>query len=119
MAKKKSKTRKSKSSGKATLIYVTCPDIGMARKISIALIEEKLAACTNILPQMESHYRWKGRVHQDNEVVLIVKSAASKFSTIAERIRALHSYEIPCVLALPIEKGSPEYLNWIKSEVSG
>lgn len=114
-----SKARSKAGDHSAVLIYVTCPDIQLARAISKALIEEKLAACTNIFPQMESHYRWQGQLRHDNETVLLIKSTLSLYAAIEERVRALHSYEVPCILALTPQRGWRGYLDWIKTEVSG
>lgn len=108
-----------KKTNQAILVYVTCPNIGLARRISRALVEERLAACTNILPQMESHYRWEGRIHRDREVVLLIKSVKKNFKAIKGRVLALHSYKTPCVLQIAISAGSAEYLNWISSETAG
>lgn len=103
---------------RALFVYVTCPDLELARKISQAVVNERLAACTNILPQMESHYRWQGKVETSQEVVLIIKTTPHHYAAIEERVRALHSYDLPCILALPISKGLPEYLTWIEAETS-
>ncbi|MFV3076236.1 divalent-cation tolerance protein CutA [Niveispirillum fermenti] len=95
------------------LTYVTAPDIETARRIGAALVEERLAACVNILPGMESLYRWQGRVEQASEVVLIAKCRAGGAGALTARVRALHPYELPCIVTLPITGGLPAYLAWL------
>lgn len=96
------------------IVYVTCPDIETARLISRDLIENKFAACTNILCGMESHYVWDGNYQQDNEVVLLIKTIEDQFENIEKRVSALHPYKLPCVMALRVAQGSLNYLDWIK-----
>lgn len=103
---------------KINIHYVTCKDINQARYIGSALIEEKLAACVNIIQGMESMYRWKGKVESAQEVILLIKSRASLSRKIRSRINDLHSYETPCILDIPIKSGSESYINWILSETS-
>lgn len=98
-------------------IYTPCKDMGEAQKIGSALVEEKLVACANIFPGMISIYAWQGEVEQAQEVVLVMKSTGALFSQIEQRIQALHSYEIPCIIALPIQQGNDAYLSWIKNAV--
>lgn len=95
------------------VVYVTCPDIEVARLISRDLIENKFAACTNILPGMESHYVWDGNYQQDKEVVLLIKSVENQFDNIQKRVSTLHPYKLPCVLALKVAQGSLDYLKWV------
>lgn len=95
------------------IIYVTCPDIEVARLISRDLLEKKLAACTNILPQMESHYVWEGNYQQDNEVVLLIKTVEHNFRAIETRVHALHTAKVPCVISWRVAHGSREYLRWV------
>ena len=97
----------------ARFIYITCKDTSEAQTIGKALVEEKLAACANILPGMKSIYSWKGEIVEDKEVVLIAKSTSALVNELTEKVKALHSYEVPCVVALPIEHGNPDYLKWI------
>ena len=100
----------------AHFIYVTTPDAATAERIGRTLVEERLAACANILPAMRSIYRWKGAVEQADEAVLILKTAADRVSALTERVAALHPYETPCIVALPIAAGNPAYLDWITAE---
>ncbi len=87
--------------------------------ITTALVERQLAACVQILPEMESVYRWQGRIERQKEVLLIAKTTTSKFEELERRVRAIHSYETPEIVALPLAAGSPPYLEWLKSSVNG
>lgn len=98
------------------LIYITASSDEEARTIARALVEERLAACANILGSIGSIYWWNDELQEDSEVALIVKSTASLVPRIVERVKALHSYDCPCVVALPIEAGNAGFLDWIGSE---
>ncbi|ACL05117.1 CutA1 divalent ion tolerance protein [Desulfatibacillum aliphaticivorans] len=100
----------------AVLVYMTAGSMEEARKIASALVEERLAACANILPQMESVYQWKGKIENDAEVVVIAKTKASLAEKLNARVLELHSYEVPCVVTMPITGGNPEFLAWIGEE---
>lgn len=95
-------------------VYVTTKDISEAKKIALAVVSEKLAACANILPQMNSIYRWEDKIHDESEAVMILKTTNACFGSLAKRVKELHSYDTPCIVALPIEHGSKEYLDWIE-----
>jgi periplasmic divalent cation tolerance protein len=95
------------------MVYITTPDLDVARRIARALVEERLAACANILPGMESFYRWEGAVLNDQEVVLIAKTRSALLVPLTERVIALHPYEVPCVVALPVNQGHEPFLRWI------
>src|SRR5256885_11136889 len=84
-----------------------------ARKIARELIERRLAACVNIVPQVESIYRWKGKVESAREWLLVIKTTAGQFEKVRDAIRELHSYDLPECVAVAIEDGSPEYLRWL------
>jgi periplasmic divalent cation tolerance protein len=99
------------------LVYVTTKNAEEARAIAEDLLERRLVACANILPQMQSIYRWNGKIQNDSESVLILKTPASQVEQVTLAIKKLHSYEIPCVLSIPIESGSVEYLAWIVDQV--
>jgi periplasmic divalent cation tolerance protein len=95
------------------ILYVTTPDRETARRIGRTLVEEGLVACINIIAGMESIYRWQGMVEQAEEWVLLVKTPAAQAERVCDRIRALHPYDLPCVLNLPIVGGHPPYLDWL------
>ena len=100
------------------LVLVTCGSVQEARQIGRALVQERLAACVNVVQApVESIYRWKGRVDTAMEFLMIIKSSRERFSALEERIRKLHSYEIPEIIAVPIEKGSRDYLAWLTDSV--
>jgi len=99
------------------LIYITTENKVEAERIGRILVEERLAACINIIDGMNSIYRWEGKLMQDTETVLIAKTVQDKVSTLTERVKALHSYDCPCVVALPIRDGNESFLNWVAEEV--
>lgn len=90
-----------------------------AERIAKALLERRLAACVQIAGPIESHYWWKGRVEQSAEWLCIIKTLRVKYASVEEAIRSAHSYEVPEIIVVPIEKGSEPYLAWIRSEASG
>ncbi|GAB4307159.1 MAG: divalent-cation tolerance protein CutA [Methanobacteriaceae archaeon] len=99
------------------LVYITTSGMDESEKIARLLVDGKLAACTNILPSIKSIYRWQEEVEEDSESLLIAKSDTSKIDEIIEMVKKVHSYEIPCVLAIPIIKGSEDYLDYLDSEI--
>jgi periplasmic divalent cation tolerance protein len=99
------------------VILVTCHNRVQARKIAEHLVEAKLAACVNVTSHVESIYRWKGKVHADREYLLVIKTRRGNFRAVKAAVCALHSYENPEVIALPIVEGSPDYLQWIDESV--
>jgi periplasmic divalent cation tolerance protein len=84
-----------------------------ARKIASHLVEQQLAACVNIVPQIESVYRWQGKMESSREWLLLIKTTADRFAAVREAIRELHSYDLPECIAIEITDGSPAYLKWI------
>ena len=98
------------------LIYITASSDEEARTIARTLVEERLAACANILGRIGSVYWWEGELQEDDEVALIVKSTDALVPRIVERVKTLHSYDCPCVVALPIAAGNAAFLDWIGAE---
>lgn len=99
------------------IAYVTTPDLQTARRIAQTLVEESLAACCNVLPEVESIYRWEGNVETAHECLMIVKTTQERFPALRDRIAALHSYEVPEIIAAPITDGLDAYLNWVRESV--
>jgi periplasmic divalent cation tolerance protein len=97
----------------ALVILVTAPGAAEAAALARALVEERLAACGNVVPGLRSIYRWEGKVQEDTEALLVLKTTRARFEALRERILALHPYQVPEVLALPVEAGSAPYLAWI------
>jgi periplasmic divalent cation tolerance protein len=97
----------------AVVVLVTAPSADVAASIARAVVEERLAACGNVLPGVRSIYRWQGKVQDEPEVLLLLKTQRRRFPELRDRILALHPYEVPEVVALPIEAGSDAYLDWI------
>ena len=101
------------------VIYCSVPNEFTANLIATTLIDEKLAACINVLPKMTSIYRWENSIQTDEELLMIIKTHTSKFEIIKDKIKELHEYSLPEIIALPIIKGSNEYLSWIEKEING
>lgn len=98
------------------LVYVTAASNDEARAIAKTIVAERLAACANILGPMESIYWWDGAVQAEPEVSFIFKTKSELLEPLIARVKALHSYDCPCVVALPIAAGNPEFLNWIDKQ---
>ncbi len=100
----------------ALVVLVTTPTPDRAAEIARALVEERLAACGNVVPGLRSVYRWEGKVHDDAEALLVLKTTRARFEALRDRVLALHPYEVPEVIALPVEAGRARYLQWIAGE---
>ena len=96
------------------LIYVTTGSKEEAMRLDRAIVEERLVACVNIIPKIHSIYWWEGKVCREDEVMLVSKSTESLFPAIMDRVKSLHSYQVPEILSFPILEGLPDYLNWIE-----
>ncbi|HDH53181.1 MAG TPA: divalent-cation tolerance protein CutA [Nitrospirae bacterium] len=94
--------------------FITAPSEDEAARIARSLVETRLAACVNIIKNMRSIYTWQGNVEDDSEVLMIVKTRKSLFKTLSAKVRELHSYDVPEIIALPVIEGSEEYLKWLK-----
>lgn len=97
------------------VLFNTCPDLNTAQDIAKVLLEKHLAACINIVPQIQSMYEWKGEIVTDTELLLIIKTQAKHYASIEKLLMELHPYEVPELIALPINAGLPSYLDWIQS----
>ncbi len=100
------------------MLYITAGSRDEAKKIGRALVEGRLAACANVIDGMESVYWWEGKLTEDREAVLIVKTRADLVAAVTARVKALHSYAVPCVVALPILDGNPNFLAWVGTETA-
>jgi periplasmic divalent cation tolerance protein len=100
------------------VIFCSCPDADSAGRLADTLVEERLAACVTRLPGATSVYRWEGAVQRDAEVLLIIKTTAERLANLSARIEALHPYEVPEVLAVPVAGGAERYLAWLGQTVS-
>jgi periplasmic divalent cation tolerance protein len=100
------------------LVLTTTSSQEEARRIANALVERRLAACVNIVSKIDSIYRWKGKVEEAQEFLLLIKTTESAVEKLRDAIQELHSYEVPESIVLPIESGSERYLNWIDESVS-
>ena len=98
-------------------VYMTAGSKDEARSIGNALVSAKLAACVNIFDNMNSIYMWQGELQDDREVVLIAKTTAERTPALIEKVKALHSYDCPCIVTLPAAGGNPAFLEWIAGEV--
>lgn len=95
------------------LIYMTAGSEGEAERIGRELVASRLAACVNIIPGMKSIYRWEGELQEDRETVLIAKSTSERLPQLTRRVKALHSYDCPCVVSLPVAGGNQDFIDWI------
>lgn len=99
------------------LVYITTSGKEESKKIGKTIVEERLAGCVNIIPAIESLYWWKGEIEEDNESVLIAKTKVSNIENIIKRVKEIHSYENPAILAIPIINGSKDYLDYLDAEI--
>ena len=89
-----------------------------SKKIAKTLLEDRLVACTNIIPQIESLYWWKGQIEDDSESLLIAKTRQDLVEKVIQRVEEIHSYDIPCILQIQVKKGSMDYLEWMDTELT-
>lgn len=99
--------------GTHSMAFVTVPDDQMARKLAKGLLEKKLAACVNIIPNIKSVYEWEGKIEEDAELILMIKTRTSRVNEVAQYVRDNHSYDVAEVISAPIANGNPPYLDWI------
>lgn len=105
-----------KSAGKFSLVLVTAPDLKTARKLAQAALAARLVACANLIPKLESHYWWRGKIESAGEVLLLLKTPNSKLAKLEKLILAQHPYDTLEFLVIKLDKGSEKYLKWLRSE---
>ena len=98
-------------------VYVTAADAEEARRIGRALVEEGLAACVNVLPGHTAIYRWEGKLEEGAESAFLAKTTAGRFDALRARVRSLHSYALPCIVAFQAEAGDADFLDWVRGAV--
>ncbi|MEO7326078.1 MAG: divalent-cation tolerance protein CutA [Dokdonella sp.] len=98
------------------LAHCSCPDAETATRIARQLVEERLAACVHAIPGISSTYRWKGELHTDTEVLLLIKTTHARFDALKSRLPDLHPYDLPELIALDVVDGVDSYLDWVESE---
>ncbi|MDP7076877.1 MAG: divalent-cation tolerance protein CutA [Desulfobacterales bacterium] len=103
---------------KVNLIYVTVGSKDEAKMIGRSLVESRLAACVNIIDNMNAIYRWEGELQENQEVILIAKTAETRVPKVVERVKKLHTYDCPCIVSLPLTGGNQSFLDWIVDEVT-
>ena len=101
---------------KTLLVFTNMPDAASAQALASSLIENRMAACVNILAPCRSVYRWQGKIEAAEEVPLLIKTTAERYAALEQAIRAQHPYELPEIVAVPVNKGLPAYLNWVALE---
>ena len=101
----------------ALVVLCTAPTVEVAAALARALVEARLAACGNVVPGLRSIYRWEGRVHDEPEALLLLKTTRAGFEALREAVLRLHPYQVPEVIALPVEAGSAPYLAWLAGQV--
>ena len=101
---------------RVVLVLTTVPAGGLGEELATVLVRERLAACVNVYPPMTSMYRWKGNVERDTECQLVIKTAADRVAALQQRIKELHSYELPELVVVAVADASEAYLNWVVAE---
>lgn len=99
-------------------MLVTCPNARAARRLGTALVKRRLAACVNLVPGIESVFRWKGKTERCREALLLIKTTAGSFERLRRAVCALHPYEVPEIIAVPLVRGHQPYLRWVVSSVT-
>jgi periplasmic divalent cation tolerance protein len=105
-------------SEEVVLAFSTFPDVKTARRIARELVTENFAACANVIPKVESIYRWQGKIEHGDETLVLFKTTAARFAAFEEKLKSLHPYDVPEVISCKVEAGLPEYLRWV-TENSG
>lgn len=102
----------------AVVVFVTCPSQEVGEQVGRTLVEERLAACVNVIPGVKSIYRWEGKICRDPEVLLVINTRRLRLPTLIRRVTALHPYSVPEVVALPLVGGLAPYLSWVRDSTS-
>ncbi|HWP47831.1 MAG TPA: divalent-cation tolerance protein CutA [Candidatus Limnocylindrales bacterium] len=100
------------------VVLITASSLEEAKNIGTTLVEERLAACANLIPHVQSIFHWQNKLSQEEEVLILLKTQRSLFERIKQRVQELHSYQVPEIIALPVQHGSESYLNWILTETT-
>jgi periplasmic divalent cation tolerance protein len=100
------------------LVLVTTPDLKVARKIARVVLNKRLAACANIVPKIESHYWWQGKLESSAEALIVFKTTRARLAALEKTVLANHPYDTPEVIALPLASGNPKYLSWLAASVA-
>jgi periplasmic divalent cation tolerance protein len=100
------------------MVYLTAADEGEAVRLAEQLVESRVAACVNVLGAVQSVYRWQGKVERAAEVALIAKTTRAQFPLLEQKIKELHSYECPCIVAWPLSEGHQPFLTWVREQVA-
>ena len=103
-----------KNLAETIVVFVTCGSEEEAQKIARSLVEERLAACVNIISAVRSLYRWEGKIWDEREWLLIIKTQKRRFEDLEKKVKSLHSYSVPGIIGLPIVQGHPAYLRWLE-----
>lgn len=112
-------TRKTMSdSNQYRLLLTTCADMDSAQQLAQGLLDQRLAACVSLLPQVQSWYVWDGKINQDAEIILFIKSTTARYAEIETYLKKYHPYDVPELLSLPIDQGLPAYLQWLDAAVT-
>ena len=106
------------SDSEPVVVLMTAPSADEAHRIAEMLVSKRLAACVQLLPEMQSIYLWKGEVARDQEILLLAKTVRANFAALESEVRAMHSYETPEIIALEIKEGSPSYLEWLAASLA-
>ena len=103
--------------GKFAVVLVTAPDSKVARRLAKAALRARLIACANLIPKIESHYRWQGRIESGTEVLMVLKTTADRLTALVKLVLAKHPYDTPEFVVLPVDRGNKRYLNWLETSV--
>ncbi|XP_074386184.1 protein CutA [Zonotrichia albicollis] len=103
--------------GEVSAAFVTCPNLSVATELARSLVQNRLAACVNIIPGVTSVYTWQGKLEEDSEVLLMIKTRSSRVPALSDFVRSQHPYEVPEVVALSVAQGNPPYLRWVRDSV--